>query len=113
VISLQNGSALLEFAVGMGVFFQGSSFPCHVHQFDESITIVIGEAICQVQGQEYKLSGYDTAFVPEGRAHRLFNVSEQPMAMIWVYAGDEPDRTLVDAGYCSGSIPNSGGSRIG
>jgi quercetin dioxygenase-like cupin family protein len=98
---------------GYGRFLPGSSLPCHVHQFDESITIVTGEAICQVQGQEYKLSGYDTAFVPEGRAHRFFNVSEQPMAMIWVYAGDEPDRTLVDAGYCSGSISNSEDSRIG
>jgi putative monooxygenase len=98
---------------GYGRFLPGASLPCHVHQFDESITIVTGEAICQVQGREYKLGRYDTAFVPEGRAHRFFNVSEQPMAMIWVYAGDEPDRTLVDTGYCSGSIPNSGDSRIG
>lgn len=98
---------------GYGHFLPGSSLPCHVHKFDESITIVTGEALCQVQGREYKLSGYDTAFVPEGRAHRFFNVSEEPMAMIWVYAGDEPDRTLVDAGYCSGSLSNSGDSRIG
>ncbi len=90
---------------GYGRFLPGSSLPCHVHQFDESITIVTGEALCQVQGHEYKLSAYDTAFVPEGRAHRFFNASDKPMAMIWVYAGDEPDRTLVDAGYCSGSIP--------
>lgn len=89
---------------GYGRFLPGSSLPCHVHQFDESITIVTGEALCQVQGREYNLRGYDTAFVPEGRAHRFFNVSEQPMAMIWVYAGGEPDRTLVDAGYCSGSV---------
>jgi len=98
---------------GYGRFLPGSSLPCHVHQFDESITIVTGEALCQVQGHEYKLSGYDTAFVPEGRAHRFFNASEKPMAMIWVYAGDEPDRTLVDAGYCSGSIPISENRRIG
>lgn len=97
---------------GYGRFLPGYSLPCHVHQFDESITIVTGEALCQVQGHEYKLSGYDTAFVPEGRAHRFFNASDKPMAMIWVYAGDEPDRTLVDAGYCSGSIPNSNNSQI-
>ena len=93
---------------GYGIFRPGSSLPCHTHKFDESITIVTGEALCQVQGREYKLSGYDTAFVPEGRAHRFLNASDQPMAMIWVYAGDEPDRTLVDAGYCSGSISASG-----
>lgn len=92
---------------GYGRFLPGSSLPCHVHQFDESITIVAGTALCQVEGHEYKLSGYDTAFVPEGRAHRFFNASDQPMAMIWVYAGDEPDRTLVDAGYCSGVLSAS------
>jgi quercetin dioxygenase-like cupin family protein len=97
---------------GYGRFQPGSSLPCHVHKFDESITIVTGEALCQVQGHEYKLSGYDTAFVPEGHAHRFFNASDKPMAMVWVYAGDEPDRTLVDAGYCSGVIPFSVNDRI-
>lgn len=91
---------------GYGRFRPGASLPCHIHRFDESITIVTGEALCQVQGKEYRLSGCDTAFVPEGRAHRFLNVSDQPMAMIWVYAGDEPDRTLVDAGYCTGAIPD-------
>jgi len=91
---------------GYGIFRPGASLPCHIHRFDESITIVSGEARCQVQGREYKLSGYDTAFVPEGRAHRFLNLSDQPMAMIWVYAGDEPDRTLVDPGYCSGTLSN-------
>lgn len=89
---------------GYAQFRPGSSLPCHVHQYDESITIVSGEALCQVQGKEYKLSGLDTAFVPEGRPHRFINDSERPMAMIWVYAGDEPDRTLVENGYCSGSM---------
>jgi hypothetical protein len=26
------------------------------------------------------------------------------MAMIWVYAGDEPDRVMVDPGYCEGRL---------
>jgi hypothetical protein len=26
------------------------------------------------------------------------------MSMIWVYAGSEPDRRIVDAGFCSGEI---------
>jgi hypothetical protein len=26
------------------------------------------------------------------------------MAMIWVYAGDEPDRVLADPGYCEGRL---------
>ena len=89
---------------GYGRFDPGASLPCHLHQYDESITIVLGEARCQVQGNEYPVSGLDTAFVPEGLPHRFINAGKEPMAMIWVYAGDEPDRTLIDAGYCSGSI---------
>ena len=89
---------------GYGRFTAGSSLPCHFHEYDESITITGGEAICLVQGSEYRLSGCDTAFVPKPRTHRFLNNSDSDMEMIWVYAGNEPDRTIVDAGYCSGSL---------
>ncbi|HMC64072.1 MAG TPA: cupin domain-containing protein [Gemmataceae bacterium] len=90
---------------GYGVLEPGAELPCHVHAFDESMTIVTGRAVCQIAGKEYALSNCDTAWIPSGRPHRIFNRSEQPMAMIWVYAGDEPDQTLVDAGYCDGTTP--------
>jgi len=89
---------------GYGLFERGASLPCHYHGFDESITIVTGKAICQVAGREYEVSNYDTACIPTGRPHRFLNRSDAPMAMIWVYAGDEPDRTLVDPGYCEGRL---------
>jgi quercetin dioxygenase-like cupin family protein len=89
---------------GYGRFQPGGSLPCHVHEYDESITIVEGEAVCLVQGKRYSVSGYDTAFVPEGRPHRFLNHSNAPMAMIWVYAGSEPGRTLVEPGYCDGTL---------
>jgi quercetin dioxygenase-like cupin family protein len=89
---------------GYGLFEPGASLPCHVHQYDESITIVEGEAVCLVQGNRYQLQGYDTAFVPEGRPHRFLNHSRRAMAMIWVYAGGVPERTLVEAGYCDGGL---------
>lgn len=97
---------------GYGSFLPGASLPCHIHDFDESITIVKGSAICRVQGKEYELSGCDTAFIPCGRPHRFLNQSNEEMAMIWVYAGNEPDRQIVDAGYCTGEIvwPESGHS---
>jgi quercetin dioxygenase-like cupin family protein len=87
---------------GYGVFRPGASLPCHFHKFDESITIVSGKAVCLVEGNRHELSSFDTAFVPVGRVHRFVNNSEEDMAMIWVYAGSEPERTIVDASYCSG-----------
>lgn len=89
---------------GYGRFQPGASLPCHIHDFDESITIVEGDANCLVQGKRYRLSGCDTAFIPAGRPHRFLNQSESPMAMVWVYSGGEPERTLVDAAYCDGTL---------
>ena len=90
---------------GYGLFGPGASLPCHVHEYDESITIIEGTAVCQVAGKEYELSHCGTACIPKGRPHRFLNRSAAPMSMIWVYAGNEPERTLVDADYCSGSVP--------
>lgn len=90
---------------GHGRFLPGASLPCHVHDFDESITIVDGEAVCLVEGKRYELSGCDTAFIPRGIPHRFLNLSESEMSMIWVYAGSEPDRRIVASGYCSGEAP--------
>lgn len=90
---------------GYGKFQLGTSLPCHFHDYDESITIVEGSAICEVAGQRYQLSGCDTAFIPRGKPHRFLNESQSPMAMIWVYAGSEPSRSIVDVKYCLGSMP--------
>lgn len=89
---------------GYGRFLPEASLPCHIHEYDESITIVEGEAVCLVRGKRYSLSGCDTAVVPEGRPHRFLNLSNSPMAMIWVYAGSEPERTLVDTSLCNGNL---------
>jgi quercetin dioxygenase-like cupin family protein len=88
---------------GYGEFMPGTSLPCHVHDFGESITIVKGTARCEVMGRHYNLSDCDTAFIPRGHPHRFINDSKEMMAMLWVYGGDEPTRELVDQGYCDGT----------
>jgi len=85
---------------GYGVFEPGARLPCHRHEFDESITIVQGTATCIVEGRRHELSGNATALVPEGRCHYFINLTLEPMAMIWVYAGDRPDRIVVDETLC-------------
>ncbi len=87
---------------GYARFETGSSLPCHIHQYDESITIVEGSAICEVAGRRYILSDNDTALVPRGLPHRFLNESRGPMAMVWVYAGDEPERSLLRPTFCQG-----------
>lgn len=85
---------------GFGLFEPGARLPCHRHDYDESITIVQGTAACIVEGRRYDLQGNDTALVPRGRCHYFHNTSTEPMAMVWVYAGDMPERVVVDESHC-------------
>jgi len=70
-ISLQERFGSVGICGGYGEFNPGSSLPCHLHKYDESITIIKGEAICEVAGKRYLLSDCDTGFVPEG-VHTVF-----------------------------------------
>jgi putative monooxygenase len=97
---------------GHGRFLPGASLPCHIHDFDESITIVKGSAVCMVQGRQYELSNCDTAFIPTGIPHRFLNRSDAEMEMIWVYAGSEPDRRIVRTEYCSGELAWPGAAQL-
>ena len=85
---------------GYGIFEPGARLPCHRHEFDESITIVQGTATCVVEGSRHELSGNATALVPEGLCHYFINLTLEPMAMVWVYAGDKPDRIVMDESHC-------------
>jgi mannose-6-phosphate isomerase-like protein (cupin superfamily) len=90
---------------GYGLFEPGARLPCHRHEFDESITIVQGAATCVVEGRRHELSGNATALVPQGLCHYFINLTLEPMAMIWVYAGDKPDRIVMDEAFCHPEKP--------
>jgi quercetin dioxygenase-like cupin family protein len=92
---------------GYGVFEPGARLPCHRHEFDESITIVQGVATCIVEGRRHDLSGNSTALVPEGCCHYFINLTLELMTMIWVYAGDKPDRIVMDENFCHSDKPNT------
>ena len=85
---------------GYGEFTPGGRLPCHLHDFDESITIVQGTATCVVEGRRYALADCATALAPRGRCHYFINLSDRPMAMIWVYAGDIPQRLVLNEQCC-------------
>jgi mannose-6-phosphate isomerase-like protein (cupin superfamily) len=85
---------------GYGLFEPGARLPCHRHDFDESITIVEGTATCIVEGRRYDLSGNATVLIPQGRCHYFINLTLEPMAMIWVYAGDRAARIVMDEAFC-------------
>ncbi len=89
----------IEMSGGFARFEPGGRLPDHLHDFDESICIIGGEAECRVEGRQYVLSHAATAMVPRGRVHYFVNNSQQAMDMIWVYAGPMPERILIAAGF--------------
>jgi len=76
---------------------------CHVHEFDESITIVEGQAVCLVQGNRYMVGGYDTAFVRR-TAPSISESFERSHGHGLGLRRSEPGRTLVESGYCDGTL---------
>ena len=86
----------LEMSGGYGLFQPGGRLPAHLHDFDESICIIQGDATCVVEGRRYQMGQQATALQPRGRVHYFINESNAPMAMIWVYAGPRPERIVVD-----------------
>ena len=86
----------MEMSGGYGLFYTGQRLLAHAHDFDESICIIRGQATCLVEGTRHYLSDCATALVPRGRVHYFMNELEEPMAMLWVYAGPMPERIVID-----------------
>ena len=85
---------------GYALFDPGARLPCHRIEFDKSITIIQGTATCIVEGRRHDLSDSATVLVPRGRCHYVINLTLDPMVMIWVHAGDRPDRIIMDETFC-------------
>ncbi len=79
----------------------GSSLPCHTVSFDETSTIVKGQATYIVAGRRYSLRNDATIFVPEGIPRQLVNEGSETVELIWVYAGEKPERTTIDSRSCA------------
>lgn len=86
----------IEMSGGYGLFTPGGRLPAHVHDFDESICIISGDATCVVEGRRYTMRDGATALQPRGRVHYFINETDTTMEMLWVYAGPVPERIIVD-----------------
>ena len=86
----------IEMSGGYGLFYPQGRLPAHFHDFDESICIISGQATCVVEGRRYAMSDGATALQPRGRVHYFINETNDPMEMLWVYAGPRPERIVVD-----------------
>jgi quercetin dioxygenase-like cupin family protein len=84
--------------VGISAFEPGSVIPLHTHNVEEAITILEGEAVAIIDGQEHVVHPYDTTFVPPGVPHHFRNDGGGIMRFLWIYGGTHVTRTYVETG---------------
>jgi quercetin dioxygenase-like cupin family protein len=88
-----------SFINGITEFAPGTAIPFHSHNCEESVMLLEGHAILDIEGQEHELKPLDTTWIPPNMPHRFRNVSTTAsMKILWIYASPGATRTLVETG---------------
>ncbi|MGP3769635.1 cupin domain-containing protein [Streptomyces sp. SDT5-1] len=87
------------FLTGQTLFEGGAGIPLHTHNCPESVTILEGNAVVEIDGVEHEVTTFDTTYVAANTPHRFRNASAtEPMRILWIYASVDATRTLVETG---------------
>lgn len=88
-----------SFITGITEFDPGVAIPFHSHNCEESVVLLEGTAVMDIDGQEHPLKPLDTTFIPANVVHRFRNVSnDSKMKILWIYASPDATRTLQATG---------------
>ncbi len=92
---------------GVVTFTPGALLPQHLHTFTESITLLSGSLIVDVEGRSYTLKKLDNLVIPAGLSHQARNPSAtEPAVLHAALATDAPTRTLVDTFFPRRKMPD-------
>lgn len=84
---------------GITSFEPGAAIPLHCHNCEESVMVLEGSAVAEIDGVEYELGPHDTTWIPSDVPHRFRNASDtEPMRIFWTYASVDATRTLIATG---------------
>jgi len=92
--SITKETGATEISSGITTFQEGSSNTTHYHNAEESV--IEGEGILIINGEENHVRQYDAAFITPGTHHRLINTGNTPFKIAWSYATVDVTRTLVE-----------------
>lgn len=77
----------------------GTAIPLHFHNVEESVLVVSGQAIVEVDGDRFTAEVGDVLWQHANVPHRFINASEDDTLVIyWTYASVDANRTLVETG---------------
>ncbi len=79
-------------SMGLNVTAVGSMIPDHVHEDSEELMFIIsGRARLVIEGMGEWEVGPDTAiYSPLGKKHRLENIGDEPLKLVWCYVPPLP-----------------------
>jgi putative monooxygenase len=83
---------------GITAFDPGAAIGVHFHNCEESVMVIEGEAIAEIDGVQHYLGTNDTTWIPANVPHRFINASDKPMRIFWTYATIDATRTMVATG---------------
>jgi quercetin dioxygenase-like cupin family protein len=87
------------FINGITSFEPGTEIPFHSHNCEESVLLLEGDAVLDIDGQVIALRPLDTTWIPPLVSHRFRNLSAtKPMKIFWTYARVDATRTLTETG---------------
>ena len=88
-----------RFMTGHTILEPGAEIPFHRHNCEESVVLLEGEAVLDIDGEEFRLEAQDVTFIPANVDHRFRNPSKtDPMKILWIYGDVAATRTLTETG---------------
>ena len=84
------------FIMGITTFPPGTGIPVHCHNTIEQVTLIEGEGIAEIDGEQFSVRTFDTTQVPAGQFHRVLNPGPATMRILWVYGSTHVTRTFED-----------------
>jgi len=84
---------------GITEFDPGAAIALHYHNCEETVMVLSGQGLAEVDGREFPVTALDTTWIPPGIHHRFRNTSaSKKMRIYWTYSSIDADRTIVATG---------------
>jgi quercetin dioxygenase-like cupin family protein len=97
LVTRRTGST--SFINGITIFEPGAAIPLHKHNCEESVLLLEGRAIAEIDGVEHPIAAGDVTFIPAEVPHRFRNLSDTAgMKILWTYASVDATRTIISTG---------------
>ena len=93
-----------QFVMGVTSFPPGASIRLHSHNTIEQVTVIEGEGIAELNGEQIPARPYDTTQIAPGELHRFINSGDSTMRILWVYGSTDVSRTFADTGETVGQF---------